>query len=142
MTGYVVDAGVAVKWLVQEAFSQEAGRMLDASLTLVAPELLFAEVTNALWAMQRRGDIVARDYAEAVDLLSALPIVIPSSMRELAASAGRLATDLDHPVYDCFYLALAFQQQYPVVTADRRFVTKVQGHPYLTGHVRHIADLG
>ena len=141
MTGYVVDASVAVKWLVQEAFSQEASRMLDASLSLVAPELMFAEVTNALWAMRCRGDIVAHDYAEAVDLLSAVPVAVPSSMRQLAASAGRLATDLDHPAYDCFYLALALQQQYPVVTADRRFMTKVQGHPYLSGLVRHVADV-
>ncbi len=26
-------------------------------------------------------------------------------MRQLAAAATRLAVDLDHPLYDCFYLA-------------------------------------
>ena len=35
-------------------------------------------------------------------------------MVQLAAAAARLAADLDHPVYDCFYLALAVQtRQYP-----------------------------
>jgi predicted nucleic acid-binding protein len=54
MTGYVVDASVAVKWLVTEALSDEAARLPDMELTLIAPELLFAEATNALWAMQAR----------------------------------------------------------------------------------------
>ena len=51
MTGYVIDASVAVKWLVGEAHSKEAARILDGEPNLIAPELLFAEVANALWAM-------------------------------------------------------------------------------------------
>ncbi len=62
-------------------------------------------------------------------------------MRQLAASAVRLAVDLDHPVYDCFYLALAIQEQYPVVTADARFHGKVSRHPYLADRVTHVASL-
>lgn len=44
MTGYVVDASVAVKWLVTEPFSDRAEQLLDADLMLIAPELLFAEL--------------------------------------------------------------------------------------------------
>jgi len=62
-------------------------------------------------------------------------------MRELAASAARLATDLDHPAYDCFYLALAVQQQYPLVTADKRFYDIVHKHPYFSDRVVHVASL-
>ncbi len=50
--------------------------------------------------------------------------------------------DLDHPVYDCFYLALAIQEQYPVITADARFHDKVRGHPYLSDRIRHVANVG
>ena len=63
-------------------------------------------------------------------------------MRQLSAAATRLAIDLDHPVYDCFYLALAVQEQYPVVTADTRFHEKVRGHPYLSDRITHVATLG
>ena len=59
-------------------------------------------------------------------------------MSGLAAAAARLAIDLDHPAYDCFYLALAIQTQYPLVTADTRFHDKVRGHPYLAESVRHV----
>ena len=141
MTGYVVDASVAVKWFVTEAFSEESVRLLNDDITLIAPELLFAEVANALWALCRRGDIGPVDFAEATDTLKGAPIAVPASMRQLAAAAGRLATDLDHPVYDCFYLALAIQEQYPVVTADARFHDKVRAHPYLSDRVRHVADV-
>jgi predicted nucleic acid-binding protein len=120
MSGYLVDASVAVKWLVSEDFSAEAATLLDGRATLIAPDLLFAEATNALWALSRRGDIGKEDFAEAVDALKAAPVAVPHPMRRLAASATRLAIDLGHPAYDCFTLALAIQEQYPVVTADRR----------------------
>ncbi len=142
MTGYVVDASVAVKWLVREQLSSNAESLLDANLTLVAPELLFAEASNALWAMVRRGDMGSADFAEAISVLKDAPIVIPTPMRHLAASAARLAVDLDHPVYDCFYLALAVQEQYKVVTADARFHDKVEGHPYLSDRVVHLVKVG
>lgn len=62
-------------------------------------------------------------------------------MRQLMAPAARLAHDLDHPVYDCLYLALALQEQRPVITADRRFHGAVQPHPYLAGHVVALESL-
>ncbi len=141
MSGYVVDASVVVKWLVTETFSEQAVRLLDNELTLVAPELLFAEAANALWAMCRRGIITKDDYAEAIGVLKAAPVSVPSSMRQLTASAARLALDLDHPVYDCFYLALAVQEQLPVVTADRRFYDVVHKHPYLSDRIVHVESL-
>ena len=139
MTGYVVDASVVVKWLVREAFSDEAARLLDAGSTFVAPALVFAEAANALWAMRRRGDIAADDLADAVAALRAAPISHPVAMLQLTAAAARLAVDLDHPVYDCFYLALAIQTQYPVVTADARFNDKVRAHPYLSDRIVHVS---
>ena len=141
MTGYVVDASIVVKWFVKEEWSNEAASLLEAEAALIAPELLFAEVCNALWAMHRRGDIGGEDLAEAMDALRAAPVGVPFSMRQLAASSARLAIDLDHPVYDCFYLALAVQEQYPVVTADARFHEKVRSHPYLSDRIVHLAAL-
>lgn len=122
-------------------FSEGASSLLEGETTLVAPELLFAEVSNALWAMRQRGDIDGKDLADATDALRASPITIPLSMRQLAAAATRLAVDLDHPVYDCFYLAPAIQEQHPVVTADARFHDKVHGHPCLSDWIRPIAPI-
>lgn len=57
MSGLVVYASVIVKWLVAESGSEQAARLLEDGRTLIAPELLFAEAGNALWALCRRGDI-------------------------------------------------------------------------------------
>ena len=135
MTGFVVDASVAVKWLVEEPLSDYAVRLLENDVVLVAPELLFAEVANALWTIARRGNISADDVREALSVLDDAPLSVPESMKHLIPAAARLAIDLDHAVYDCLYLALAIQEQRPVVTADQRFRDVVQGHPYLSGHV-------
>ncbi len=139
MTGYVVDASVVVKWLVAENHSDEAANLLQIGATLVAPALVFAEVVNALWAMQRRGDISTHDMTDAVQALRTVPIAIPAAMGQLAPAAARLAADLDHPAYDCFYLALAIQTQHPMVTADARFHDKVRRHPYLADRILHVA---
>lgn len=141
MTGYIVNASVAVKWLVAETLSDESATLLDTGGTLLAPDLLFAEVASALTAKHRHGEIDREQLAAAVDLLRVAPVGTPLSMRQLAASAARLAVDLRHPVYDCFYLALAIHEDYPVVTADTRFYRKVRDHPYLGDRIVHVADI-
>ena len=128
----MVDASVAVKWLVDEPHSDEAAKLLEDGLLLSAPELIYAEVANALWAIARRGNIGTAELREALDLLADAPLIVPSSMKQLMPAAARLAADLDHPVYDCMYLALAIQEQRPVVTADKRFCNVVREHPYLS----------
>jgi len=142
MRGYVVDASVAVKWLVAEPLSGESAALLDSGATLLAPDLLFAEATSALAAKHAHGEMDHEELAEAVDLLRIAPVATPLSMRQLAASAARLAVDLGHPVYDCFYLALAIHEDYPLVTADTRFHDKVSRHPYLGDRVVHLGYPG
>ncbi len=60
---------------------------------------------------------------------------------QLAAEALALALDLDHPVYDCVYLALAIARDLPLVTADRRLIAAAQGRPEIAGHVRALSTV-
>ena len=108
---------------------------------LIAPELLLAGVCNALWVMLRLGDFDNDDLADATDALRRAPIAVPFSMRQLAASAARLAVDPDHPIYDCSYLAPTVHEQYPVVTADARFHGKVRNHPFLSDRIMYVPAL-
>ena len=71
-------------------------------------------------------------------MLKAAPVAVPVSMRRLAASALRLAVDLGHPACDCYYLALAMQDRYPV-TSDTRFYDRVREHAYLSDRIVHVA---
>ena len=59
-------------------------------------------------------------------------------MPGLVATAAQLATARENPAYDCFYLTLSIQRQYPVVTADMRFHDRAHALPYLANRIVHI----
>lgn len=141
MTLYVVDPSVAVEWLVSEPLSDRAALLRNPGISLLAPALLFAEAANALWAMRQRRDLADEDFVSAVQTLTAAPIFVPRSLLQLTPMASRVAADLAHPVYDCFYLALALQERVRLVTADLKFCARVERHPYLSGSIVRLADL-
>jgi predicted nucleic acid-binding protein len=68
------------------------------------------------------------DLAEAPVVPIALPGLLPVAMR--------LALELEHPIYDCFYLSAAMQRDTHVVSADRRFFNKATGRPDLADRVK------
>ena len=116
----VVDASVAVKWLVAEEDSESANRLAAGAEDLHAPRLMASEVANTLWRKARLGEI-GRDRAGV--LMAALTeMPVHWNIDEtLCADAVRLALALDRPVYDCVYLALAHRIGAQVITADARF---------------------
>lgn len=115
----VVDASVAVKWLVEENES-EAALELRAGHDVVAPDLLLIECRNVLLTKLRRGELTRRQANQAAaELDSAGLAIIPSV--PLLDHAYSLALDLDQPIYDCIYLAAAVTLERRLVTADRRF---------------------
>jgi predicted nucleic acid-binding protein len=139
VSGQVVDASVAIKWVVDETGSDQAARLLDGR-PLHAPPLIFVEMANALWVMARRGRIDRAGAADALDQLRRAPFLLPPTV-DLIPQALLLAQALDHPVYDCVYLSLALVREVPVVTADRRFVAAASRDTDVAVLVRHIDDL-
>lgn len=128
MSAVVVDASVAVKWIVDEDGSDAAAALLDGR-PIHAPDLLYVETANALWAIHRRGAIPRDAVREGVAWLRAAPILRHADAPGLAARAAAIALDLDHPVYDCLYLAVAIDAGLPLVTADRRFLDATRRDP-------------
>jgi predicted nucleic acid-binding protein len=124
----VVDASVALKWFVEEAGSDLAEHVAMQH-ELIAPELIVAEVHNALWRIERLGRLGAEDVAEAT---ASFPSYFDRlfALTPLEPLAARIARALDHPVYDCFYVALAEIDGSAMVTADRRFLERLAGSPW------------
>jgi predicted nucleic acid-binding protein len=121
----VVDASVAVKWVVEEAGSDRAAGLLDGR-TLHVPALLHVEAATALRAMARRGAVAAEAATAGVAWLVRAPLKV-WGMARLVEPALVLATELGHPVYDCVYLALAVELGVPVVTADAGLMGVTRG---------------
>lgn len=118
----LVDASVAVKFALEE-HDFAAARAL-ASQPIYAPELILSEAANGWWKAWRKGALSAEGYAAAVlNLASLFDRLEPSE--PLIPRAAELSRELDHPVYDCIYLALAESRRDRLVTADRRLLGKL-----------------
>lgn len=133
----VIDASVAFKLVVEEPDSEIAIDWL-ARAELTGPTLLHAEVSNALWKRVRRNELAGGGELE--DRLADLARYVrtidetPQLPRALA-----LAIELDHPVYDCVYLALAEAYDEELLTADSRFVRRLQNTAYF-GRVKELGN--
>lgn len=123
MTSLVIDASVALKWVVEESGTPEALALLHGN-ELIAPDLLVAECSNALWKKAERMELSKPEALFAARLLQAARVeMLP--MRSLIEAATRFAIELSHPAYDCIYLALAIENRCKLVTADARFLSKI-----------------
>jgi len=119
MQPLVLDASAVVRIIEgsdQSATYVEA--VLQADLVL-APELMLTEVANALWRLQRAGQLEADGLRLRLSRATELVDHIEPD-RHLHVEALALACHLDHPVYDCLYLALARREAARLITADRR----------------------
>lgn len=122
----VVDASVACKWFFDEPLSDEALVLAASHQTLLAPDLIVAECASVAWRRMRDGQ-VPLEQAEA--FLKALPAwferLVPSEL--LHETALRIARKLNHPVYDCMYIALAAHFGSKLVTTDSALARRVRG---------------
>jgi predicted nucleic acid-binding protein len=136
----VVDASVALKWVLPEEDSELAEELLERGGPLHAPAFIFVELANAIWFKMRAGTL---DLAEARGCLQDLreaPLQLWAGEEPLP-SALEWAHRLDHAVYDCAYLALALHLGGSYVTADRRFWQKARARADLREQVMLLTDL-
>ena len=123
----MIDASVAIKWLVDEEGTPEALALLRRA-KLLAPDFLLAECANVLWKKVRRHEFTSGEALVAARLLESSELELVSA-RALPREAMRIAIELKHPAYDCLYLALALARDTTLVTADDRFLRIVRRAP-------------
>lgn len=113
----VVDASVAAKWVLPEAGSVRAEELFLSGEALIAPSLVVAEIGNAICKRAVQGEMRSEQALVALNTaISLFNDLVP--MESLGARAASLAIELRHPIYDCFYLALAERERATLITAD------------------------
>ena len=118
-----VDASVVVKWFVPEILADEARLLLEYPHEFQAPDILLVEFGNTIWKKFRRGEVsFLRPYMD--ELLELDEVIDLHPVGEQVTRAVQIAGELEHPVYDCLYLACAEATGSTVVTADRRLANK------------------
>lgn len=121
MAFVVVDSSVVIKWLVPEPHSADAHRLLNdyqaGTLTLLAPDLLHAEIGNIIWKKHRFQGMSAADAQLILDSFRALTFSLTSAS-VLLAEAYAIGVKHHCTVYDALYVALSVREQCRLVTAD------------------------
>jgi predicted nucleic acid-binding protein len=119
----VLDASVAVRWVVEELGSEEAADLLARPIGWVAPRLMLTEVAAALRRKAEGGAIAGEAALQALGAIE--EAVDDGTIRltddeEFISAALGLALTLGHRVPDCLYLAVAEREGCTLATADRR----------------------
>jgi predicted nucleic acid-binding protein len=120
----IVDASVAMKWFVEEELHAEAGRLKQVFAHLAAPDFMLIELANIAWKKMRRGELSATAAMAIVGDLKRSPLSFLATAA-LVDDALAVALEIDHPIYDCLYLATARQLDGICLTADRRLCSRV-----------------
>jgi predicted nucleic acid-binding protein len=115
----VLDASAAVRLILADPAAADLAERVGGAALVLAPELMLTELANTLWKLQRADRLDGLDpqelLAEARELVDRL-----EPDRHLQAEALALACHLNHPVYDCLYLALARREAASLISSDRR----------------------
>jgi predicted nucleic acid-binding protein len=128
----VVDANLALKWVLLEADSNTSILLLDKwtdeGTTVIAPALFAYEVTNILYRQSVSGKLTYDESRRGLEKLFSLDIRLTFSLyEEVSARALEFAQRFHLPAtYDAHYLALAHAEQCECWTADKRLWNAVK----------------
>jgi predicted nucleic acid-binding protein len=128
---FVLDASVAVKWVLPEADSAKAIALRDdyrkGFHELIAPDIFKVEAAHALTRAERRR-ILQQGQAiyRMVLLMQSRPRLSPFS--SLLPRAMEISSQQQIGVYDCLYVALAERERCKVVNADHRVLSLFPAH--------------
>jgi predicted nucleic acid-binding protein len=115
----VLDASAVLRLITHDPIASGWVEQVGQAPLVLAPALMLTEVANALWKLQRSAGLAGMDpqqlLADAADLVDQI-----EPDRHLQVEALALACHLNHPVYDCLYLALARREAAFLLTADQR----------------------
>jgi predicted nucleic acid-binding protein len=130
----VIDASVALKWVLAEPGRAQAMELLDAyghgTMDLIAPRLIMEEVASALSKRCRRKELSHAQAEKAFELFDRRrPCLADTTVHLRQAFSLSLRHHLS--LWDCIYLALAIDRRADLITADRRFHRSVsQFYPF------------
>ena len=126
MSTVVIDASVAVKWFLPEVHAAAARRVLRGRRTLLAPDLIWAEVGNVMWKKRRIGEVTADEARTVLKTFRQFPLETCTT-KVLLEPAWELGERLGITVYDSLYLVLAMHRRCQLITADAHLRHAVKG---------------
>ncbi len=130
----VADASLLIRTCIKDQYTGEARKWLATVDDLLAPQLLWYEVTSALRRLEYAGFIDRVVMDQSLQALFDLQIRLCGS-RVLYRRMIDLARELNTScTYDMAYLALALEEDCPLVTMDERLIGNARARGYTVLH--------
>ncbi|QOV92090.1 type II toxin-antitoxin system VapC family toxin [Humisphaera borealis] len=118
----MIDASVAVKWLIPEAHHERAQALIVEGHQLIAPSHIGMEVLGAVVRKFRMKQLEPSEVARARQSWAAMideGVIELVDAARLMEAAVNIAIDLRHSLADCLYVALAGEVSGTLMTFDR-----------------------
>ncbi|MGB9368312.1 MAG: type II toxin-antitoxin system VapC family toxin [Xanthobacteraceae bacterium] len=135
----VADTSILFKTLVTEPDSDRAGSLV-ASSRVVVPELVYAEIGNAIWNRVHDRRLAQEAAVDLIEVFNSAAFEVHSNRPHLRRALA-IAAAIDHPVYDCICLSLAESLGIPLVTEDTRFLRALSRHGFQPADVKRLIEV-
>jgi predicted nucleic acid-binding protein len=138
---YILDASVALRWVLPHPLTPHALRLRDEYLQriheLVSPNIFLDEVASALTKAERQKTIPVGQAAPLyVKVMNTPPVLL--SHFPLVSRAIDISSQTRSSYYDCLYVALAEREARELVTADDKLIRNLQARfPFIV----HLSSL-
>ncbi|MGI0480369.1 type II toxin-antitoxin system VapC family toxin [Geminocystis sp. CENA526] len=127
----VVDSSVAIKWFISQNYSFEANQILETyktnKLSLIAPDLIYAEMGNIIWKIQRFQGLNQEDAENILNVFQKIPLQIISG-NQLLQDAYKFAIKYQRSIYDSLYVVLSVRENCRFISADEKLYNAIHQH--------------
>jgi len=140
MSNFVVDASVALKWLIREDYSDRAKLLLirhgSGLIRLFAPTLLKLEVANGLRKYFIRKYINEEQLYKLYKLFYEIDITYIDHDLDFIMEAIKYAIANSIAFYDALYIVLARRINGLFITADDKLLRKIGDRENILVHIK------
>ena len=124
---FVLDSSVVIKWFSQEIDTEKAvdlrENFLKGDIEITVPDLQLYEIANALRYNKKLNEL---DVKLAIQSLMDIGIDIIVPTIDIIASAIEFAFRFNISLYDAYFVALANELKFTLITADEKLYRNIK----------------
>jgi len=125
LSGFVLDASVALRWFLDHpvhAYANRVKRLILKGVRAVVPALWHLEMSNGLIVAERRSILTSADVDQAVRDIEQIVVQAVDTDSRIVSARQTLETAraFQLSAYDAVYLDLARRERLPLATLDDR----------------------